>query len=55
MNKDQSYKKDVILGTWVAVVLFLLTGFVTLIKFEQLTTKRVEPIKTCDVCRWVEQ
>ena len=52
MNKDLSYKKDVILGTWVAIALFLLTGFVTLIEFEQLTTKRVEPTNDCDVCRW---
>ena len=52
MNKDFSYKKDVILGTWVAVALFLVTGFVTLIQFEKLTTKRVDPVQTCDVCRW---
>ena len=52
MNKDFSYKKDVILGTWVAVALFLSTGLVALINFEQLVTKRVNPVETCDVCRW---
>ena len=51
MNKDFSYKRDVILGTWVAVALFMLTGFAALIHFEQLTT-RPEPVQTCDVCRW---
>ena len=51
MNKDLSYRKDVILGTWVAIGIFALTGFAALIHFEQLTT-RPEPVVECDVCRW---
>ena len=51
MNKDLTYRRDVILGTWVAVALFMLTPLLTLWHFEQLTT-RPEPVQTCDVCRW---
>lgn len=46
-----NYKKDVILGTWVAIALFLGAPLVTLIHFEQMTT-RPELTKTCDVCHW---
>ena len=45
------YKKDVIIGTWVSIGLFLTTTLLTLVHFDNITT-RVEPTPECDVCRW---
>ena len=49
--KDFHYKNDVILGTWVAIALFLGTMLGTLLHFEQLTTRPVVE-RECDVCLW---
>ena len=34
------YKKDTLIGTWVAIAIFLGCGFAALIHFEQLTIIR---------------
>ena len=46
-----NYKKDVIIGTWIAVYAFLGVGFAALVTFEQMVIPP-EIVKECHVCRW---
>ena len=54
MNKDFTYKKDTIIGTWVAISLLLGSAFGVLIHFDVLTDGYEPPAPECDVCRWIE-
>ena len=47
------YKKDTIIGTWVAISVFIGCMFAALLHFEQLTTRpEAQASDDCDVCLW---